>query len=30
MLGPQFPLDDVNDAIEASLAGSPGRVVVTP
>jgi S-(hydroxymethyl)glutathione dehydrogenase/alcohol dehydrogenase len=30
MLGPQFPLDEVNDAIEASLAGSPGRVVVTP
>jgi S-(hydroxymethyl)glutathione dehydrogenase/alcohol dehydrogenase len=30
MLGPQFPLDDVNNAIEASLAGSPGRVVVTP
>jgi Zn-dependent alcohol dehydrogenase len=30
MLGPRFSLDDVNDAIEASLAGSPGRVVVTP
>jgi S-(hydroxymethyl)glutathione dehydrogenase/alcohol dehydrogenase len=30
MLGPRFALDDVNDAIEASLAGSPGRVVVTP
>jgi S-(hydroxymethyl)glutathione dehydrogenase / alcohol dehydrogenase len=30
MLGPHFPLDAVNDAFEASLAGSPGRVVVTP
>lgn len=30
MLGPRFSLDDVNDAIEASLGGSPGRVVVTP
>ena len=30
ILGPRFPLDDVNDAIDAALAGSPGRVVVTP
>jgi S-(hydroxymethyl)glutathione dehydrogenase/alcohol dehydrogenase len=30
MLGPTFRLDDVNDAIEASLAGSAGRVVVQP
>jgi S-(hydroxymethyl)glutathione dehydrogenase / alcohol dehydrogenase len=30
MVGPRFALDDVNDAIEASLAGSPGRVVVEP
>jgi S-(hydroxymethyl)glutathione dehydrogenase/alcohol dehydrogenase len=30
MLGPVFPLDDVNDAIEASLAGAPGRVLVAP
>ena len=30
MVGARFPLDDVNDAIEASLAGSPGRVVVEP
>ena len=30
MLGPAYPLDQVNEAIEASLAGSPGRVVVTP
>jgi len=30
LLGPTFPLDQVNEAVEASLAGSPGRVVVTP
>jgi len=30
MVGPRFPLDDVNDAIEASLGGVPGRVVVEP
>jgi S-(hydroxymethyl)glutathione dehydrogenase/alcohol dehydrogenase len=30
LLGPTFGLDDVNDAIEASLAGSAGRVVVRP
>jgi S-(hydroxymethyl)glutathione dehydrogenase/alcohol dehydrogenase len=30
LLGPTFRLDDVNDAIEASLAGSAGRVVVQP
>jgi S-(hydroxymethyl)glutathione dehydrogenase / alcohol dehydrogenase len=30
LLGPTFGLDDVNDAIEASLAGSAGRVVVQP
>jgi S-(hydroxymethyl)glutathione dehydrogenase / alcohol dehydrogenase len=30
LLGPIFALDDVNDAIEASLAGSAGRVVVRP
>jgi Zn-dependent alcohol dehydrogenase len=30
MVGARFALDDVNDAIEASLAGSPGRVVVEP
>jgi S-(hydroxymethyl)glutathione dehydrogenase / alcohol dehydrogenase len=30
LLGPRFSLDEVNDAIEASLAGSPGRVVVAP
>ena len=29
-VGPVFSLDDVNDAIEASLARVPGRVLVTP
>ena len=29
-LGPRFSLDDANDAVEAALAGVPGRVVVTP
>ncbi len=29
-LGPSFPLEQVNEAIEASLAGSPGRVLVIP
>jgi S-(hydroxymethyl)glutathione dehydrogenase/alcohol dehydrogenase len=30
LLGPTFTLEQVNDAIEASLAGSAGRVVVQP
>jgi S-(hydroxymethyl)glutathione dehydrogenase / alcohol dehydrogenase len=30
MVGPTFALDQVNEAIEASLAGAPGRVLVTP
>jgi Zn-dependent alcohol dehydrogenase len=30
LVGPSFALDDVNDAIAASLAGEPGRVLVTP
>jgi S-(hydroxymethyl)glutathione dehydrogenase/alcohol dehydrogenase len=30
LVGPTFPLDDVNEAVDASLAGSPGRVVVLP
>ena len=30
MLGPVFALDDVNAAVEASLAGAPGRVLVRP
>jgi S-(hydroxymethyl)glutathione dehydrogenase/alcohol dehydrogenase len=29
LVGPVFPLDRVNEAVEASLAGAPGRVVVT-
>jgi S-(hydroxymethyl)glutathione dehydrogenase/alcohol dehydrogenase len=28
-LGPIFPLDAIDEAVEASLAGSPGRVVVS-
>jgi S-(hydroxymethyl)glutathione dehydrogenase / alcohol dehydrogenase len=28
LVGPSFPLEEVNDAIEASLAGSAGRVLV--
>ena len=30
MVGPIFALDDVNEAVDASLAGAPGRVLVTP
>jgi hypothetical protein len=30
MLGPVFSLDDVNEAIDASLSGAAGRVVVRP
>jgi len=30
LVGPEYPLDRVNEAIEAALAGVPGRVVVTP
>lgn len=30
LVGPAFTLDDVNDAVEASLSGVPGRVLVTP
>ena len=29
LVGPEFPLDRVNDAIETSLGGSAGRVLVT-
>ena len=29
-LGPQFSLDDANAAVEAALAGVPGRVLVIP
>jgi S-(hydroxymethyl)glutathione dehydrogenase/alcohol dehydrogenase len=30
LLGQTYPLEQVNDAVEASLAGAPGRVLVTP
>jgi S-(hydroxymethyl)glutathione dehydrogenase/alcohol dehydrogenase len=30
LLGPRYPLEQVNEAFEASLAGSPGRVLVIP
>ena len=30
LLGPSYPLEQVNEAFDASLAGSPGRVLVTP
>jgi S-(hydroxymethyl)glutathione dehydrogenase / alcohol dehydrogenase len=30
LVGPRFRLDDVDDAIAASLAGPPGRVLVEP
>ena len=30
LVGPRFGLDEVNGAVEASLAGSPGRVLVLP
>jgi S-(hydroxymethyl)glutathione dehydrogenase/alcohol dehydrogenase len=30
LLGPRYPLDEVNEAFEASLAGAPGRVLVLP
>ncbi len=30
LVGPAYPLDAVNEAVEASLAGAPGRVLVTP
>lgn len=30
LVGPAFVLDDVNDAVAASLAGEPGRVLVIP
>ncbi|MEJ7568253.1 MAG: alcohol dehydrogenase catalytic domain-containing protein [Gaiellaceae bacterium] len=30
LVGPSFPLDRADDAFQASLAGSPGRVLVTP
>jgi len=30
LVGPSFSLDEADDAFAASLAGSPGRVLVTP
>jgi Zn-dependent alcohol dehydrogenase len=30
LLGPAFPLDEVNEAVAASLGGVPGRVLVMP
>ena len=30
LLGPTYPLEQVNEAFDASLAGSPGRVLVLP
>jgi len=29
-LGPSYPLDAINEAIDASMSGSPGRVLVVP
>ena len=30
LLGPSYPLAQADEAFRASLAGSPGRVIVTP
>jgi Zn-dependent alcohol dehydrogenase len=30
LVGPRYPLDRANEAFNASLAGVPGRVLVTP
>ena len=30
LVGPSFPLERVEEAIQAALAGEPGRVIVTP
>jgi Zn-dependent alcohol dehydrogenase len=30
LVGPVYSLEQINDAIEAALAGVPGRVIVTP
>lgn len=30
LVGPSFPLEQADDAFQASLAGEPGRVLVTP
>lgn len=30
LVGPEYPLERIGEAIDAALAGSPGRVIVTP
>jgi S-(hydroxymethyl)glutathione dehydrogenase/alcohol dehydrogenase len=30
LVGPEFSLDEINEAVEASLAGAPGRVLIRP
>jgi S-(hydroxymethyl)glutathione dehydrogenase/alcohol dehydrogenase len=30
LVGPVYPLDSIDEAVRSSLAGSPGRVIVTP
>lgn len=30
LVGPTYPLDEINDAVEASLSGVPGRVLIEP
>ena len=30
LIGPVFPLDEIEAAVQASLAGSAGRVLVEP
>ena len=30
LVGPEFGLDQINEAVEASLAGTPGRVLIRP
>jgi Zn-dependent alcohol dehydrogenase len=30
LVGPEFALDEINDAVEASLSGTPGRVLIHP
>ena len=30
LVGPTYPLDEIDAAVAVSLAGSPGRVLVTP
>jgi len=30
MLGPSYPLEAADEAFRASIAGSPGRVLVIP